>query len=226
MMVLITGAKGGLGTVVTEALLASGAMVAGSSRSIADSDFPHPNFAAMPADLTDPGAAARVVEAVVRRFERIDALVHLMGGFAGGQPIAATDDATWDSMMNVNLRAAFNVLRAVIPAMRRAGQGRIIAIASRTAAEPQPNIAAYSASKAALVSLIRTAALENKDCGITANVILPGTINTEANRRADPRADTSKWIQPEQIAGLVAFLASGSAVQISGAAIPIYGREV
>jgi NAD(P)-dependent dehydrogenase (short-subunit alcohol dehydrogenase family) len=226
MVVLITGAKGGLGSAVTEAFLASGATVAGVSRSIQDSDFPHPRFAGMPADLTDPATAAQLVDAVLRRFERIDVLVHVMGGFAGGQPIAATDDATWDGMMNLNVRAAFHILRAVIPAMRRAGHGRIIAVASRAAAEPQPNIAAYSASKAALVSLVRTAALENKDLGITANVILPGTIDTEANRRSNPGADASRWIPPAQIARLVTFLASDAAAQISGAAIPIYGREV
>jgi NAD(P)-dependent dehydrogenase (short-subunit alcohol dehydrogenase family) len=99
------------------------------------------------------------------------ALVHVMGGFAGGTPIPETDDETWDLMMNLNLRAAFNVLRAVIPPMRHAGRGRIVAISSRQAVEPAPNLSAYNTSKAALVALIRTALLENKDVGITANTI-------------------------------------------------------
>ncbi len=225
-VVLITGAKGGLGSYVTEAFLAGGATVAGTSRNIADSDFPNPRFAGLAADLANADAARQLTDQVLQRFKKIDALVHVMGGFAGGQPIAETDDATWDRMMNMNLRSAFNILRAVIPSMRQAARGRIIAIGSRFAMEPKANLSAYSASKAALVSLMHTAALENKDFGITANVILPETINTDTNRKADPNADPAKWIQPEQITALVTFLASDSAAQINGAAIPVYGRGI
>jgi NAD(P)-dependent dehydrogenase (short-subunit alcohol dehydrogenase family) len=220
---LITGANGGLGTYVTQAFLKSGATVCGVSKSIQPSAFPHAAFVAMPADLSSGQAALAVVEAVIMRFRRINVLAHLAGGFAGGRPVSETDDSTWDQMMNLNLRAAFNVFRAVIPPMRQAGSGRIIAIASRAAAEPQPMIAAYSASKAALLSLVRTVALENKDRGITANVILPGTLDTAANRAADPSADRSAWIDPAHLASLVLFLASGAAAQITGAAIPVYG---
>jgi NAD(P)-dependent dehydrogenase (short-subunit alcohol dehydrogenase family) len=225
-VVLITGAKGGLGTNVTEAFLAAGATVVGSSRNIEDSDFPNPRFAGVAADLTDAEAARQLTDSVIRRFQKIDALVHVMGGFAGGKPIPETDDATWDRMMSLNLRSAFNIFRTVIPHMRQAGRGRIIAIGSRNATEPQANLSAYNVSKAALVSLVRTAALENKDLGITANVILPATMNTDVNRKANPGADPSKWVQPEQVADIAAFLASDSGAQISGAAIPIYGREV
>src|SRR5580658_8470858 len=165
-VILITGAKGGLGTAVTQAFLAAGAMVAGSSKSILDSDFASPRFAAIRADLTVAESARQLVDATMSRFGKIDALVHVMGGFAGGQPIPETDDETWDLLMNLNLRAAFNVLRVVIPPMRRAGRGRIVAISSRQAVEPAANLSAYNASKAALVALIRTAALENSDTGI------------------------------------------------------------
>jgi NAD(P)-dependent dehydrogenase (short-subunit alcohol dehydrogenase family) len=117
---------------------------------------------------------------------RIDILVHLVGAFAGGAPVSETDDATLDRMLDLNFRSAFYVIRAVIPFMRAAGQGRIIAIGSRAAIEPQPTIAAYSASKAALVSLIQSAAKENKDRGITANVILAGTMDTPPTARPIP----------------------------------------
>ena len=225
-MVLITGAKGGLGTAVTRVFLAAGAMVAGSSRSIRDSDFSNPRFAAMPADLPVAESARQLVQATIDRFRKIDALVHVMGGFAGGTPIPETGDQTWDLMMNLNLRSAFNVLRAVIPPMRQAGRGRIVAISSRQAVEPAANLSAYNTSKAALVALIRTAALENKDAGITANTILPGTMNTEANRKASPGADTSKWVQPERVARIAAFLVSDAGAEITGAAIPVYGLEI
>ncbi len=223
---LITGAKGGLGSHVTEAFLAAGATVVGTSRNIEDADFPNPHFAGMAADLTDAEAARRLTDGVIRRFQKIDTLVHVMGGFAGGQSIAETSDDTWDRMMSLNLQSAFNILRCVIPHMRRAGRGRIIAIGSRNAAEPAANLSAYNASKAALVSLIHTAALENKDLGITANVILPATMDTAINRKAMPGADPSKWVQPAQVADAVVFLASDSGAQISGAAIPIYGQEL
>lgn len=223
--VLITGAKGGLGTYVTQAFLDAGAKVIGSSRAIQDADFPNANFAAIPADLTNAEAARQLAAGTLSRFQKIDVLVHVMGGFAGGQPIPETDDATWDKMMNLNLRSAFNILRVVIPPMRHAGRGRIIAIGSRAAVEPAANISAYNASKAGLLALVRTAALENKDLGITANAILPGTMNTETNRKADASADQSRWIQPQRVAALAAFLASDAAAQITGAAIPVYGQE-
>jgi len=225
-VVLITGAKGGLGVHVTEAFLTTGATVVGCDRNIQDSDFPNSRFAAMVADLTGVEAARTLAGNVIRRFQRIDTLVHVVGGFAGGQSIADTDDATWDKMLSINLRAAVNILRAVIPHMRQAGRGRIIAIGSRQAVEPAANLSAYNASKAALVSLIRTAALENKDVGITANAILPSTMNTEGNRKATPGADPSKWVQPEHVAALAAFLASEAGGQITGAAIPVYGQDL
>jgi len=224
-VILITGAKGGLGTSVTEAFMSSGATVIGTSRSIEDADFPNPRFAGIAADLTNVEAARQLTNAVIQRFQKIDALVHVMGGFAGGQSIPETTDDTWDKMMSVNLRSAFNILRTVIPNMRKTGRGRIIAIGSRNAAEPAANLSAYNVSKAALVSLIRTAALENKDLGITANVILPATMNTEINRKAMPGADSSKWVETKRVADAVIFLASDSGAQITGAAIPIYGQD-
>jgi NAD(P)-dependent dehydrogenase (short-subunit alcohol dehydrogenase family) len=126
-------------------------------------------------------------------------------------------------MLNLNLRAAVNILRAIIPPMREQKRGRIVAIGSRAGVEPSANISAYSASKAALVSLVKTAALENRQLGITANVILPSTIDTDANRRSDPGADRSKWVSPQKLAALALFLASDDGAEINGAAIPVYG---
>ena len=77
-----------------------------------------------------------------------------------------------------------------------------------------------------MVSLMKTVALENKDVGITANVILPGTIDTEANRKAMPKADVSKWVQPANIAGLILWLAGDAGKDVSGAAIPVYGGDI
>ena len=223
---IVTGANGGLGTFVTQSLLDAGVTVVGVSKSIQASDFKSPLFTALPADLSTAAETAKMVETVVARFARLDVLAHTVGGFAGGTSIAETGDATFQSMFDLNLKSAFYLLRAVIPALRKSGNGRIIAIASRAALEPGAGIGAYSASKAAMVSLIRTVALENKDAGLTANVILPGTIDTPANRKALPKADTSKWVQPAAIASLITWLAADTAKDVNGAVIPVYGTDL
>jgi len=224
-IVLITGAKGGLGTFVTNAFLEAGARVFGVSRSIADSDFPHPNFSAVAAELSDGDRARQVAEAVVNKAGRIDGLAHLVGAFAGGKSVAETDDATLDKMLDVNLRSAFHMVRAVLPIMRAQGSGRIVAIGSKAAVEPAPLAGVYAVSKAALVSLIHTVARENADVPVSANIVLPGTMDTPANRSAMPSADSSKWIHPGQVAQLLVHLISDQASQVSGAVIPIYGSE-
>jgi NAD(P)-dependent dehydrogenase (short-subunit alcohol dehydrogenase family) len=152
-------------------------------------------------------------------------LVHLVGGFAGGQSVADTDDATLENMLHMNLRTAFYLIRGVLPQMRAQGGGRILALGSKAAMEPAPMAGAYAASKAALVSLIRTVARENIDKNITASILLPATMNTPANRKADPAADPSKWVDPNQVAQMLVHLMSGASSQISGAVIPVYGVE-
>ena len=225
-VVLITGASGGLGNAVTNAFLDAGANVAGVSPNIKDSQFPHANFIAIPAALSSLAGAREVAEKAIAKWGKIDALVHLVGGFAGGESVADTDDATLERMLDMNLRTAFHILRAVIPQMRAQGTGRILAIGSRTATNPVPALGVYSASKAALVSLVQTVALENKDRGISANVILPGTMDTPANRAGNPQADFSKWVQPSQIASLLVHLSGDAAANISGAVIPVLGGDL
>ena len=220
---LVTGADGGLGTHVTRALLDSGATVIGVSRSGQKSSSDTPSFVALSADLSRSETAKSLVDQIVARFGRLDILAHLVGGFAGGKTIAETDDATFQRMLDLNLNSAFYVLRAVIPHMQRTAGGRIIAIGSRAAEDPGPGVGAYSASKAALVSLIQTVARENKDLAITANVLLPGTIDTPPNRQAMPDADTSKWVQPASVASLIVWLASEAGKDVNGAVIPVYG---
>jgi NAD(P)-dependent dehydrogenase (short-subunit alcohol dehydrogenase family) len=225
-VVLVTGAKGGLGSYVTQAFLEAGAMVVGVSRSIKQSDFPHPNFTAVAGELTSSNAAGAVAGAALQKFGRIDALIHLVGGFGGVKPVTETDDATFEKMTDLNFRSAFYIAKAVLPHMQKAGSGRIVAISSRAAIEPSPGVAAYAASKAALIALIRAVAAENKGSGITANVLLPGTIDTPANRAADPNTDTSKWINPEKLAGMILWLVGQDASEVSGAVISVYGRDI
>jgi NAD(P)-dependent dehydrogenase (short-subunit alcohol dehydrogenase family) len=225
-VVVITGANGGLGASVVQRFLAGGATVVGVARKIQSSDFNNPGFTAIAADLTDATAVANMISDVVSRFGKIDALVHVMGGFAGGKTIAETDDATWMQMQSLNLTSAFYVTRTVVPHMRQAGFGRIVAVGSLTATEPHAGLGAYVTFKAALVTLIRTLALENGAAGITANAVLPGTMDTPANRAAMPDADFSTWLKTQDVAETVHWLASDAAGQVNGAAIPVRGRDV
>lgn len=224
-VVLVTGANGGLGTSVTRAFLGAGATVVGTSRKVQASEFGSSDFVAIAAELSTWEEAKTLVDQVVGRFGKLDVLAHTVGGFAGGQAVADTDDSTFQKMMDVNLNSTFQILRATIPVLRKTGAGRIIAIGSRAAAEPGANVGAYSASKAAMVSLIRTVAAENKNAGMTANVILPGTMDTPANRAAMPKANFSKWVRTEAVAGLMVWLARDAGRDVNGAVIPVYGLE-
>jgi NAD(P)-dependent dehydrogenase (short-subunit alcohol dehydrogenase family) len=219
MSILITGAGGGLGSTVSRLFVERGAQVIGVERTWREA-MP---FVTISADLTTAeGCDTMVAQAL--EHGPIDALVHLIGGFSGGA-IAETTDQTWDLMMSINVRAAFLAMRVVLKPMLAAKRGRIVAVGSRAAVEASPNFAAYAVSKAALVALVKNVAAEVKDAGITANVVLPSTIDTPANRKAMPRSDFSKWVSPDSIAKLLVWLASDEAADVSGAVIPIYGRS-
>jgi NAD(P)-dependent dehydrogenase (short-subunit alcohol dehydrogenase family) len=224
-VVLITGANGGLGTSITRSFLATGASVTGVSNKISAADFPQPNFTAVSANLTEASAASDAVQSVVARNGRLDILIHVLGGFAGGKSIAETDDATWVQMQDLNLSAAFYVLRAAIPHLRKSGNGRIVAIGSLAALEPHAGIGAYVTFKSALVSLVRTIALENRDAGVTANVILPDTMDTPGNRKAMPNADPSKWVATQDVAELALWLADDRAAHTTGTAFSIAAKS-
>jgi NAD(P)-dependent dehydrogenase (short-subunit alcohol dehydrogenase family) len=222
-VVFITGANGGLGSSVTRTFLQQGARVIGSSLRITAADFPQPNFEAMAIDFNKLDEIKRGVAKIVEHYGRLDVLVHVLGGFAGGPSVAETTDAMWQQMQDINLTSAFHVFRQCIPHLRKSKAGRLIAIGSLTAAQPHANLGAYVTFKAALAMLVQTVALENADAGMTANVILPGTMDTPTNRKAMPDADFSKWAKTDEVAELVLSLADEQARRLTGLAIPIEG---
>lgn len=222
--VLITGATGGLGQAVVRAFVREGAVVAGVARRWPQDETPA-GVLTVEADLTSPEGAETAVRALVERHGRIDAAVHLMGGFAMDGPVEATKVETWDRMMELNARSAFLVFRAALPWMLKTGGGRLLAVGSRAGAEGAPGAAAYAVSKAALHALVQNLAAELRQKGITVNAVLPGTIDTAANRAAMPKADFGKWVAPEKIAETLVWLASDQAAETSGALIPVYGRS-
>jgi len=229
---LVTGGTGALGTAVVEALLANGATV--HVTYVVDAEAERLQ-AALPAHVgrlhvvrADVGKAdevSRVVDGVVRAEGRLDVLVTLVGTFWGGVGVADTPEDRWDFLLHLNLKTVFLCARAVIPHMRRRRYGRIVAISSRAGLHGAGNYAAYSVSKAAVVTLIEALAEETRDDGVCANVVAPGTIDTEANRRNMPDADPSRWVSPAAIGRVIAFLASPDAAPTSGAVVPVFGRS-
>jgi 3-oxoacyl-[acyl-carrier protein] reductase len=215
-VVLITGGAGALGQTVVPAFVSTGASVI-----LGDlHPLQAPGVTALKADFTDQTQVRGLVDEVIRRSGRLDALINLVGGFATGR-VVETDVSLWQRMLTMNLTSAFLLSQAVLPHMLKRGQGRIVHVAARAAIEPFAGAAAYIVSKAGLIGLIRTLSTELEGSGVTVNAVLPSTIDTPANRKAMPAADPSKWTRPDSIAQALAFLASDAASQINGALIPI-----
>lgn len=173
-----------------------------------------------PADVTDEASFEAFLAGVLDRHPRVDVLVNGVGGFAGGD-LASTPLAEWRRMLTLNLISAVVGCRGVLPAMTAAGFGRIINIASRAVAPPAGGFIAYTVAKAGVITLTQALAQEVKGRGITVNAVLPGTMDTPANRAAMPGADRSGWVSTDTVAGVVGYLASDEAGGVSGAAIPV-----
>jgi NAD(P)-dependent dehydrogenase (short-subunit alcohol dehydrogenase family) len=229
---IITGAAGNLGAAVAHAFRSAGAKLALIDQST--DRFPNlfPNFAQSPdcffapaTDVADPGAVARAVDEIKRRFGRIDILINTVGGYRAGTPLHETPLGDWEFMLGLNARSVFVMCQAVIPQMLSQNRGRIVNIASRAALSGDAGHAAYSASKAAVVRLTESMDAELKDRGLNVNCLMPAIIDTPQNRTAMPNADFGKWVAPEAVADVILFLASEGARAIHGAAIPVYGRS-
>jgi NAD(P)-dependent dehydrogenase (short-subunit alcohol dehydrogenase family) len=175
-------------------------------------------------DVTTEQGCAELVAHALRQFGRIDGLVNLVGGWKGGSPVHQVSLDEWEAMFTLNLTTTFLCCRAVVPSMLERRAGRIVNISSRTAAMPVGLQAAYNAAKAGVIALTQTLAEEVKHSGITVNCVLPSILDTEANRRAFPKADYERWVKPADLARVLAFLASDGSSQMTGAAIPVYGR--
>jgi NAD(P)-dependent dehydrogenase (short-subunit alcohol dehydrogenase family) len=229
--VLVAGGTGALGQAVTLAFLEEGARVTATWRQAAEYDALVSAAGALQdrldgvrADVTDEPSAGQLVERVTGRTGRLDVLVNAVGGYAGGPRLWESDAATLERMLSLNLRSGFTLARAAVPVMLEQGSGAIVNVAARAALVHSPGISAYAASKAAALALMNSLAAELKGTGVRVNSILPSIIDSEANRRAMPGADHSKWPKPGELARVVLFLSSEDARLISGAAIPVYGE--
>jgi len=230
-VVVVTGAAGNLGRAVARAFRSAGATLVLVDRApdrlqglfpdLVDSPE---HYLATSVDLTEAGAVEAMVEEAVKRFGRVDVLVNTVGGFRGGTPVHETTAETWDLMFDLNLRTLLTTSRAVVPHMVQQGSGKVVNVGSRAALQGSGGMAPYSASKSAVVRVTESMAAELKNQGIRVNCVLPGTIDTEENRQAMPRANTDRWVKPEAIADVILFLASDAARAVQGAAIPVFGK--
>ncbi|HET7232295.1 MAG TPA: SDR family oxidoreductase [Longimicrobium sp.] len=228
----ISGGAGNLGRAVTGAFLAAGWRITVALHHTDAKDALDGLKSAHPGrvstcflDLTtERGADSAIIQAV-QWGGRLDAVVHLMGAWHGGAKVADTTLGVWEAMMSVNLTSAFLLSRAAIPRMLERGGGALVFVSSRAAREERAKNSAYAVAKSGLLVLAETITEEYRDGGIRANAVLPGTIDTPANRRAMPNADASKWTSPDEIARVILFLASGEAAVVGGAAVPVYGRS-
>jgi len=227
---MITGASGNLGQVVARAFRSSGASLALVDRHQDVLRRIFPDMVESPdctlagcADITDPAEVGKVVEAAANFFGHIDILVNTVGGYRAGQALHETPLGTFEFMMKLNAQTAFVISQCVIPHMIHQGSGKIILLAARPGLAGRANMAAYSASKAAVMRLTESAAAELKQHSINVNCLLPGTIDTPQNREAMPDVDHGQWVAPESLANVILFLSSEAAKDIHGASIPVYG---
>ena len=226
-IVLVTGGTGALGRAITAAFIASDAKVVSSY--VIDREIEQLKKESkavvelIKTDVTKEEEVEKLVLSVISKYGRIDVLVNVVGGYLGGKSVSELDEKEWDLMMTMNLKSAFLISKHVIPQMVSSKYGKIMHVSSRTGLKSSGYDSAYAASKSGLIRLVESLSEEVKDSNINVNCIMPSTIDTEANRRAMPTADHSKWVKFQDLANVVLFLCSDEANVITGAAIPTYG---
>ena len=226
--VLVTGAGGNLGRALAHLFARRGARLvllerdAAHLRQLYGDDNERQMLLA--ADLLLQGQVDAAVSAAQERFGGIDVLCNIAGGFRMGPPVHETPDEDWDFLLGLNTKSVVHAVRAVVPGMIAAGGGRIVSVAANAALKGVAGMAAYCASKDAVIRITEAMAAELKDKGINVNCVLPSVIDTPENRAAMPDADPGRWVSPDALAEVIAFLASEGARAINGAAIPVVGR--
>lgn len=223
---VITGAGGNLGQAVSRRLQAAGAqlvLVGRSDEELAAITAATGGYPVV-ADVTDPDSIDALVAAVEERFGQIDILAHTVGGYSAGQPVHESGLDVWDRMMTLNARSVYVTAgRFAAHMVGRGVSGRIVVILARAAYKGSARHAAYTASKAAAQRIVESMAAELLTTGITVNGIAPSIIDTPPNRASMPNADFSRWVQPDEIADAVAFLASPTSGAITGITLDING---
>ncbi len=220
----MTGASGGLGRVVLPMFLEAGYGVAAVALDWEERPVLSPALLPMKADLTKPAEARAAVAKTVERFGRLDCVVHLVGYFGPESPIEEISDETFTRTIEVNLRAAFHMIRAAVGPMRAAGGGRMVLVGSTVAEQPVVTWGAFSAAMGGLKALVQVASAELRKDGITVNLVNPSSIYTPAVGEALGAAEAGRWVKPEAMGALMLWLGSEAGADVSGASIAMPGR--
>jgi NAD(P)-dependent dehydrogenase (short-subunit alcohol dehydrogenase family) len=225
MGVLIAGGTGALGSAVVRELLDAGYAVTVTWIVDTELDRAHAELGDraefVRADLMDPAGGA---DEAVASVDDLEAVVDLVGGFSSGPLVHETSWDDFERMLRLNLAPAFNLAHAAMPRLVERGGGAFVAVSARAALRPFSGAAGYITAKSAVIAFIQALDAEYRKQGVRANAILPSVIDTPANRRDQPDADHSNWVQPAEIARVVRHLVSDDAAVTSGGAIPVYGR--
>jgi len=230
---IVTGGTGALGRAVVENFVGAGARVAvpwivdaevPMLKERLGSRFSDDRVMLSRADVSNESENSKFVNEVVSRFGRVDILVNLVGGFWGGKPISETTSEEWQSMFDLNLRPTFLSCRSAVPIMQKNKYGRIVSVSSRSGLMGAGDFAAYAVAKGAIATFTASLAEEVLGDNVQVNAIAPSTIDTEANRKAMPKAKHENWVKPEDIARTIAYLCSEDCRVTSGTVVPVYGR--
>ena len=227
-IVLITGATGGLGAAVTRRFLKENAKVLavyrrqGAYEELRKSLENTTGLEGFSIDLSDTAEVKKLFTWIEKKYAGIDIALHLAGGFLMKGNIWETPEEDWLKMLEMNLNTTFRLARESFRIMTAKGRGHFIAVGSRAARDLPKGMGAYAVSKAAMLALIKTLAKESMEFGVNVNAVIPGTIDTPANREAMPEADFSLWIQPEEIAETLLQLVQNNTV--TGSLIELKGR--
>ena len=220
-IVVVTGAFGQLGRAVVQEVIAQGGRAAMLDVVAGE---PPAGASAWKVDLTSLADTTRVLAEVATQFGRIDGLANIAGGFRWQTLGDSTDLSEWSALQAINLQTCVTASRAVLPHLRRAGAGRIVNVGAMGAVKGTSGMGAYAASKAGVMRFTEALADELKLQDITVNAVLPSIIDTPANRADMPKADHARWVKPQEIARVIAFLLSDASAAVTGALVPVTGR--
>jgi NAD(P)-dependent dehydrogenase (short-subunit alcohol dehydrogenase family) len=225
--VLVTGGTGALGAAVVDGFLDAGWRVVCTWVAPAEREriSEREGLELVEADLFhEQQVTAAVREAGSVAEAPLRAVANLVGGYLAGPQLTDLTLEQFEGQLRLNLFPAFLVTRAAFPFLVDAGGGGIVYVSARAAERPFAGAVAYATSKAAVLAFARAVAVEGRDANVRCNAILPSVIDTPANRAAEPDADHSRWVRPDEIARVVLFLCSDASAPVSGAGVPVYGR--
>jgi NAD(P)-dependent dehydrogenase (short-subunit alcohol dehydrogenase family) len=229
-VVVIAGGEGPLGRGVSQKFLKEGAklvigwnapeewkeakeLISGYKSQFVDVQF----------DSTNESDVEALMKKAKSVYGSIDILLHMVGMFTAGKRLWETDASTLDKLIEVNLKSGFLSAKHALKIMLEKGQGRIVFFPARLVIDPKPTMAAYSISKAGVITMIQALREELKDTKITVNGVMPDTIDTWKTRKI-PNAEPEKWVTPAQIADVLSCVCSGEFDAVSGSIIKVFGK--